>query len=46
MGEPLAQSSLHAARRHQHQFFGEGVREGIGQQFAEAVGKEMVRSAR
>ena len=39
MGEPLAQPPLHAARGDQHQFLGERVGQGIGQQRTEPVGE-------
>ena len=41
VGESLAQPPLHAARRHQHQFLGERVGQGIGQQRTEPVGEEV-----
>ena len=39
--QPLAQPSLDAARRHQHEFLGEWVGQRIGQQCAETVSKQV-----
>ena len=39
--EPLAQPALDALGRHDDELFGERVRQGIGQQRAEAVGEEV-----
>ena len=41
MGQSLAQPPLHAARRHQHQFLGERVGQGIGQHRTEPVGEQV-----
>ncbi len=41
VGEPLAQPALHAPCGDQHQFLGERVGQGIGQQRTEPVGEEV-----